>query len=94
MWLFLPLVFLLPGVKSRETQRMGVMTCPTLSLPASEVISLGDSRSYYLSTAENELGVVQAKSSFTGEAMVPVSWQEMACPTTQQRELRKVAKVT
>ena len=36
-----------------------------------KVISLGDTRSYYLSTAENELGVVQAKSPFTGEPMVP-----------------------
>lgn len=27
-----------------------------------EVLSLGDARSYYLSTAKNELGVVYAKS--------------------------------
>ena len=27
-----------------------------------EVLSLGDSRSYYLSTAKNELGVVYARS--------------------------------
>ena len=32
-------------------------------------------------------------SPFTGEAMVPVSWQEMMCPSTQQRQKRKVAKV-
>ena len=40
-----------------------------------KVLSLGDQRSYYLTTARNELGVVQAKSPFTGEPMVPVSWQ-------------------
>ncbi|KAL3695131.1 hypothetical protein R1sor_008782 [Riccia sorocarpa] len=57
-----------------------------------EVISLGDSRAYYLSTAKNELGVVSA-TSYAGAAMVPVSWQEMQCPITGQREPRKVAKV-
>ena len=58
-----------------------------------EVLSLGDSRSYFLSTAKNELGVVYAKS-LAGEAMVPVSWQEMQCPRTRVVEPRKVAKVT
>jgi len=58
-----------------------------------KVLSLGDQRSYYLTTARNELGVVQAKSPFTGEPMVPVSWQEMMCPSTQVKVPRKVAKV-
>lgn len=57
------------------------------------VLSLGDQRNYFLSTARNELGVVQAKSPFTGEPMVPVSWQEMMCPSTQVKVPRKVAKV-
>ena len=57
------------------------------------VLSLGDSRSYYLTTAENPLGVVRARSPFTGEAMTPVSWEEMECPSTKQRQKRKVAKV-
>ena len=58
-----------------------------------KVLSLGDQRSYYLTTAQNELGVVQAKSPFTGEPMVPVSWQEMMYPSTQVKVSRKVAKV-
>ncbi|EFJ18348.1 hypothetical protein SELMODRAFT_178307 [Selaginella moellendorffii] len=68
-----------------------------------EVISLGDSRAYYLSTAKNELGVVSAVSvagmpkfflvSTKSATMVAVSWQEMQCPLTNQREPRKVAKV-
>ena len=58
-----------------------------------KVLSLGDQRSYYLTTARNQLGVVQAKSPFTGEPMVPVSWQEMMCPSTQVKVSRKVAKV-
>ncbi|WCJ43731.1 Exosome complex component CSL4 [Euphorbia peplus] len=56
------------------------------------VVSLGDSRAYYLSTAKNELGVVSAESR-AGATMVPVSWTEMQCPLTGQIEHRKVAKV-
>lgn len=57
-----------------------------------EVLSLGDARSYYLTTAKNELGVVSA-TSVAGAKMIPVSWQEMLCPLTNQKEPRKVAKV-
>jgi len=56
------------------------------------VISLGDSKSYYLSTAKNELGVILANST-AGAIMVPISWQEMQCPITRAKELRKVAKL-
>ena len=57
------------------------------------ILSMGDTRSYYLTTAANELGVVRAKSPFTGELMVAASWEEMECPSTGQRCKRKVAKV-
>ncbi|KAI9296463.1 hypothetical protein K502DRAFT_276848, partial [Neoconidiobolus thromboides FSU 785] len=56
-----------------------------------EVISLGDSKSYYLSTAKNELGVLIATSP-AGETMIPISWQEMQCPKTKIIENRKCAK--
>ncbi|KAL7148714.1 hypothetical protein ABFS83_06G197500 [Erythranthe nasuta] len=56
------------------------------------VLSLGDARAYYLSTAKNELGVVSAESA-AGATMVPISWTEMQCPSTGQIEQRKVAKV-
>ncbi|KAJ6791118.1 exosome complex component CSL4 [Iris pallida] len=56
------------------------------------VLSLGDARAYYLSTAKNELGVVSAQS-IAGATMVPISWTEMKCPLTSQVEQRKVAKV-
>lgn len=58
-----------------------------------QVISLGDERSYYLSTARNELGVVMATSEW-GNQMVPVSWREFADleGEAERRELRKVAK--
>ena len=56
------------------------------------VISLGDMNSYFLSSAENELGVVIAYSE-AGHRMLPVSWNEMQCPVTMLKEYRKVAKV-
>uniref|UniRef100_A0A7S2VUI8 S1 motif domain-containing protein n=1 Tax=Norrisiella sphaerica TaxID=552664 RepID=A0A7S2VUI8_9EUKA len=58
-----------------------------------EVLSLGDSKSYYLSTAKNELGVIGANSS-AGHSMVPISWNQMQCPVTKRKEMRKVAKIS
>jgi exosome complex component CSL4 len=58
---------------------------------ACRVISLGDPRRYFLSTAETELGVIRAMSS-KGIPMVPISWKEMECPETGVREPRKCAK--
>ncbi|XXG90700.1 hypothetical protein AAC387_Pa12g2404 [Persea americana] len=57
------------------------------------VLSLGDARAYFLSTAKNELGVVSAES-IAGATMVPISWTEMQCPLTGQIEKRKVAKAS
>ena len=56
------------------------------------VVSLGDSRSYYLSMARTDLGVIVARSE-AGGIMVPLSWKEMQCPLTAQKELRKVSDV-
>ncbi|KAJ9613544.1 exosome 3'-_5 exonuclease subunit ski4 (Csl4) [Cladophialophora chaetospira] len=56
-----------------------------------QVISLGDERNYYVSTAGNEFGVVVATSE-AGNAMVPVSWREMRDVVTGIGETRKVAK--
>lgn len=57
------------------------------------VISLGDERNFYISTAGNEFGVVIARSE-AGNAMVPVSWKEMKDVVTGRGETRKVAKPT
>ncbi|GAA5927734.1 exosome non-catalytic core subunit CSL4 [Sporobolomyces koalae] len=56
-----------------------------------KVISLGDARSYFLSTAANSLGVLFAISSTTGQALEAISWEEMKDPTTGETEGRKVA---
>lgn len=54
-------------------------------------ISLGDQANYYLSTAQNELGVVMATSE-DGNTMFPISWKEYKDPETGLTEPRKVAK--
>lgn len=56
------------------------------------VLSVGEGQGYILTTAENELGVVLARSSQGGH-MIPISWCEMQCTLTGKREKRKVAKV-
>lgn len=55
------------------------------------VISLGDEKSYYISTAGNEYGVVIARSE-ADNPMVPASWKEMRDTVTGKGESRKVAK--
>ncbi|KAK8794639.1 hypothetical protein WA158_001620 [Blastocystis sp. Blastoise] len=57
-----------------------------------EILSRGDKRSYYLSTAKNEYGVVLALSE-VGAVMIPISWNQMQCPETKVIETRKVAKL-
>ncbi|EME85247.1 uncharacterized protein MYCFIDRAFT_46706 [Pseudocercospora fijiensis CIRAD86] len=71
-------------VKVSESFRVG-------DIVRAVVISLGDERAYYLSTAKNELGVVMATSEF-GNPMVPVSWREFEDLGMGRREVRKVAK--
>lgn len=71
-------------------------------------ISLGDTRSYFVTTARNDLGVIFAtseagqnivvplvldsNSALTGATLEPISWQEMRCPKTGKVEKRKCAK--
>ena len=55
------------------------------------VLSLGDARAYYLTTAAIELGVIFAQSA-AGHTMAAVSWEELECPVTKERAFRKVAK--
>jgi len=81
-------------IRAKEKDSVIVYKCYRPGdLVLARVISIGDAASYFLSTAENELGVVFAQSSEGGVSMVPVSWCEMKCPNTNTREYRKVAKV-
>lgn len=58
-----------------------------------KILSLGDARSYYLTTAGVEFGVIWAKSD-AGVPMIPFAWNLMKCPHTNTTVHRKVAKVT
>ena len=57
-----------------------------------KVISLGDRRSYFLTTASEELGVLSATST-NGHLMEAVQHDEMIDPITKEKEKRKVAKL-
>lgn len=58
------------------------------------VAALGTARTYELSTAGDEFGVIHARSSSDREVVLrPISWTEMQDPLTGEVERRKVAKV-
>ena len=57
------------------------------------VVALGGARSYELSTASNQFGVIHATCASSGEMMIPASWESMRCVVTGILEKRKVAKV-
>ncbi|CAG8668206.1 10713_t:CDS:2, partial [Dentiscutata erythropus] len=79
-------------VRATEKDKVKIYNCFRLGdIIRAEVISLGDARSYYLSTAKNELGVIYAQS-VAGAVMIPISWQEMQCTKTKAIEHRKCAK--
>mmetsp|Transcript_62473 Transcript_62473/g.103942 ORF Transcript_62473/g.103942 Transcript_62473/m.103942 type:complete len:199 (-) Transcript_62473:160-756(-) len=79
-------------VREFETDKVEMYNCYRPGdVVQARVISLGDSRSYFITTAAIDLGVVFAMSA-EGTAMQPISWQEMVCPITNTREPRKVAK--
>ncbi|GAX77478.1 hypothetical protein CEUSTIGMA_g4922.t1 [Chlamydomonas eustigma] len=83
----------LADVRATEIDKVVMQDCfRPGDIVRAEVLSLGDARSYYLSTAKNELGVVYAKSANAGVPMVAISWEEMQCPETQTNEKRKIAK--
>lgn len=61
-------------------------------LVKAKIISMGDSRRYFLSTAATELGVIRGRSG-NDNIMIPISFKEMECPKTGIREPRKCANV-
>ena len=81
-------------VRAAETDRVRVYDCfRPGDVVRAEVLSLGDARAYFLSTAGAGLGVVYARHGVSGQPMVPRSWEEMECPASGAREPRKVAKL-
>ena len=56
------------------------------------VLSIDQSKYIYISTREENHGVIFAKSQISKEIMMPVNFEKMQCLYTNQFELRKVAK--
>ena len=80
-------------VRSTERDRVNIYEAfRPCDIVLARILSLGDSQSYFLTTAENELGVIYAMSE-AGHLMIPISWCEMQCSETGVKEFRKVAKV-
>ncbi|WWC62294.1 uncharacterized protein I303_104890 [Kwoniella dejecticola CBS 10117] len=85
-------VIRISDIRLTERDKIKMGECFRLGdLVKAKVLSLGDARSYYLSTAANELGVMYAVSE-AGNPLLPVSYQEMEDELTGTREKRKVAK--
>lgn len=70
------------GIIRREDVRLSEMDSLVMSecfrpgdILLASIISLGDSRQYYLSTATADLGVCWAKSNSSGGMLVPLSWK-------------------
>lgn len=79
-------------VRRHETDKVQMDQCfRPGDIVKARVISLGDSKSYYLSTAEEDLGVVLAKTE-EGKRLQPYDWVTMIEPESGVLELRKVAK--
>ncbi|KAJ3193902.1 Exosome complex component CSL4 [Irineochytrium annulatum] len=79
-------------VRATETDKVQIYKCfRPGDIVRARVISLGDARAYYCSTAANELGVIFAQSA-AGHTMIPISWDQMVCPATKVVENRKCAK--
>ena len=56
-----------------------------------QILSVNDAGVYHVSTAKPDLGVIMARSE-VGETMLPLSWKDMLCPKTLQKEPRKCAR--
>lgn len=86
------------GVVRREDVRLHALDTLLIQecfLPGdkivAKVISLGDTRSYFLSTKDEEYGVYEARSK-SGNALVPVQWDTMKDAVTGEKEPRKVGR--
>ncbi len=81
------------NARAHEVDKLNMNEC---FLPGDRVlarmISLGDSRTVLLSTAEDNLGVVFASSKESGKLMIPLSFDEMLCLQSGLKEKRIVAK--
>lgn len=81
-------------VRSTDRDRVKMIECfKPGDIVKAKVLSLGDGVNYYLTTANNDLGVIFAKSNNgAGSMMYATDWQHMVSPLTGVVEKRKCAK--
>lgn len=82
------------GVQTEVVESSSVVTRAFRpgDIVVAKVLSLGDTRRYFLSTAEPSLGVIHATSSSTGKPLIPISWKEVEDVDTGKKEARKSAR--
>jgi exosome complex RNA-binding protein Csl4 len=91
-------IILQQAVRSFETHEVQMHNCfrPGDIVRAKVTAGVGGGTSkdtsIVLTTAEDNLGVVFAKSPHTGAMMVPRNWTEFECVQTHTKHKRKVAK--
>lgn len=80
-------------VRTFEIDKVDLVDCFRVGVfVRAKVLSLGDARSYILSTATSDHhGVIFAKGA-AGVPLEPMSWQLMKCPRTGAKERLKAAK--
>lgn len=79
-------------IRSSDIDTVEVHRCfKPRDIVRARVLSLGDQRAYYLTTAEAELGVVSCKSNITGSLLVPLDENTVICKETQEKEERKAS---
>ena len=79
-------------VRTAEVDKVQLHLCfRPADVVRARLTSLGTSRSYFLSTAERDLGVIVARGEVSGAVLQAVSAREMRCPRTRATESRKVA---
>ena len=89
-----PCIGILRSTDVRQTMKDAVIMYDMFrpgDIVKAQVVSLGDQKSYYVSTARNDLGVVLGRGRHGGD-LVPVDWEHMRNVETGEVEKRKVAK--
>ena len=82
----------LSEIRRHEIEKLKVEECfQPGDIVKARVISLGDSKFFYLSTAEADLGVVIGWDQ-QGNKLLPCSWEELIEPNSGTTYKRKVAK--
>ena len=81
----------LPDIRKHEVEKVVVEDCfQPGDIVQAKVLSLGDSKWFYLSTAEDHLGVILAWNET--RRLLPYSWEEMIDPVTNKIYKKKVAR--